>query len=333
VLIDDRPEEPLLFIDFNRNGDLTDDPKPEWGKVTRDSGAGRQITMLSGGADLELTPGGPRGRVALYRFERDARRPADSADNLYYYRDYFCQGQVTVGDRLLNAILVDDTTRGDFRGNQGQTAAGVRLFVDVNNDNRFDMRAEGFDIARPFNISGTTYEIANMLANGEQFQVVKSSRRAAELGKPIDHAVGKLITPFESVRMDGKTVNFPDDYAGKLVLIDFWATWCGPCMKEMPHLVQAYESYRQQGLEILGVSLDTAKSTAAIDPALARNKMTWPQINDLSIGELYRIDRIPKAFLVDGSTGKIIATGDSLRGEMLRTTIAKALADRATSVR
>jgi thiol-disulfide isomerase/thioredoxin len=331
VLVDDQPDGPVLLIDFNRNGDMTDDVKPEWAKTVRDSGAGRQMTILSGSADLELAPGGKRGRISMYRFERDPRRPVESADHLFYYRDYFTQGKLTIGDRSFATVLVDDLTRGDFRGAKSPGSSGVRLFVDVNADNRFDLRTEGFDIARPFNIAGTSYEVAKLTPTGEQFNIVKSSRRVAELGKPIDHSLGKAITPFESVRMDGKTVRFPDDYAGKIVLVDFWATWCGPCMKEMPHLVRAYDSFHDKGLEILGVTLDSAKSTAAIEPVMSRNKMTWPQVNDLSIGELYQVASIPKAYLVDGSTGKIIATGDSLRGEILLTTIGKAIAERAAS--
>lgn len=109
------------------------------------------------------------------------------------------------------------------------------------------------------------------------------------------------------------------DYVGKhkVVLIDFWASWCGPCIKEMPHVVDAYAKYKNKGFEIVGISMDEDQGRwlATID----RLKMTWPQMSDLkgwksTAAQLYGIDSIPYTLLID-QDGKIIDS--NLRGNQL----------------
>jgi thiol-disulfide isomerase/thioredoxin len=245
-------------------------------------------------------------------------------------------------------MLVDRMATGDFRGkraddknaaadkagkeddDENAAPSGIALFVDVNGSGKFDVRGEDFDIAKPFNIGGTTYEIEGMKPDGSEFKIVKSSKTVAEIPTPPDHRVGHKITPFEAQNMDGKTVNFPGDYKGKVVMLDFWATWCGPCMKEVPGLVETYKNYHAKGFEVLGVTLDNADATDKINDVTKKREMSWPQIYDgkgwkARIADLYVIRGIPSAFLVDGDSGEIIATGGSLRGGDLDGTIKDAL--------
>jgi thiol-disulfide isomerase/thioredoxin len=69
-------------------------------------------------------------------------------------------------------------------------------------------------------------------------------------------AKGQKAPAFQTKTVDGKTVNFPADYKGKLVLLDFWATWCPPCRAELPNVISAYNQYHDKGFEIVSVSLD-----------------------------------------------------------------------------
>lgn len=136
--------------------------------------------------------------------------------------------------------------------------------------------------------------------------------------------VGKKFVDFEMLTPEGKPIKL-SDYAGKgkYVIVDFWASWCGPCRKEMPNLVKAYEQYKDKGLEIVGVSLD--KDAKSWTGALKQLKMTWVQMSDLKYwdcvgAKLYAVRGIPHLVLLD-KDGTILARG--LHGEQLQEKLAE----------
>ena len=137
-------------------------------------------------------------------------------------------------------------------------------------------------------------------------------------------AVGTKFIDFEMQTPEGKTVKL-SDYAGKgkVVLVDFWASWCGPCRREMPNLVEAYAQYKGKNFEIVGVSLD--QDAAAWKESIKKLNMTWPQMSDLKFwqsegAQLYAVNSIPHTVLIDGD-GTIIARG--LHGEGLQAKLAE----------
>lgn len=128
---------------------------------------------------------------------------------------------------------------------------------------------------------------------------------------------GSIAPELEFSDPDGK-VRKLSDLRGKVVLIDFWASWCGPCRKENPHVRAMYEKYHDRGFEVFSVSLDNNKDRWR--EAIAKDGLVWPNhVSDLkgwgsAAAKLYGVSSIPSTFLVD-KDGRIIAKG--LRGEQL----------------
>jgi peroxiredoxin len=198
--------------------------------------------------------------------------------------------QILFMKAMLYVQLLDDTEKGGA------------LLKQVKTDFPGTKFAEGVD---------------GIIANLEQLEAVKKIQRSL--------AIGTKFPDFQEKDITGKPMSIAN-YKGKVVLVDFWATWCGPCVMELPNVLATYQKHHAKGFEIVGISLDQMEQKLT-DFTKAQN-MPWQQFFDgrawqNKLAQKYGVNSIPATYLLDGE-GKII--GKDLRGEDLEKAVAAALA-------
>ncbi|WP_316836684.1 TlpA disulfide reductase family protein [Pedobacter nutrimenti] len=162
------------------------------------------------------------------------------------------------------------------------------------------------------------------------FLILSPQVQKSLIGQQITHAFklddktapGQIAPAIAMADKDGKIVHL-SDFKGKYVMVDFWASWCGPCRKENPNVVAAYKKYHDKGFEVLGVSLDSNKESWL--KAITADGLTWTHVSDLkgwanAAAAEYGVKAVPASFLI-GPDGKVV--GRDLRGEALNKKLAE----------
>ena len=210
--------------------------------------------------------------------------------------------------------------------------------VSLADDNQQKQLAKDYATAHPSSYVAV-YEVLSYFSynpNAEELQAlyngftpgIQSSHLGTELKKILDAAlltgIGRPAPVFTQADTKGKPVSL-SSLKGQYVLVDFWASWCGPCRAENPNVLKSYRTYHSKGFTVLGVSLDDEKSPWM--EAIKKDGLPWTELSDLkgwknSAAVLYGVEGIPMNFLLD-KNGVIIAKG--LRGDDLEKKLAEFL--------
>lgn len=290
-----RAETPMLVVVHDA---LTDDAEPAlYANLFLEPG---DAVIAADGEDVVVS--GTPANDAFAAF-RDARREL--------LERYYTEG-VTVEERRTIEVQHDSM---------------VRKAMEDNRTNLFGAIVLAQNLAYELSGSEMIAEIEKFPAELQATPLLTKARETAEAKARTE--VGRPYIDIEQNDADGNALALSAvvaDPANKYVLVDFWASWCGPCMGEVPYLVETYAKYHDKGFEIYGVSFD--KNRDAWLAAVADKQMTWRHVSDLhgfdnQAARDYAVQGIPSNFLVETASGEIVAT--NLRGEELGAKVAELL--------
>jgi thiol-disulfide isomerase/thioredoxin len=334
VVVDVTQGGSRLYVDGNQNGDLSDDGNGEW-DVTRDiNGTNVEFATRSVHASWgTLTEETEGGEYHLFIF----RRPEMSGFS--YAKISAREGKATFGEtpaadgREYDIMLVEHTNDGLFTvpAKGDLTRRMVELCVDLDGDGTFQglLTQEGekefrsperFNLADPFRIDGRWY-VARPSISGASLTITPApppGSDVASLQKPVEVRPmlepGVIAPPFTVETPEGTPLGLAD-FKGKVVILDFWATWCGPCLSSMPKLEKLYQRVKDQNVEVLSLNVyddrDTFRTwisenrgskynfTFAFDPA---EKGSAESV----AGQKYNVPGLPTLYLIDGE-GRVAA--------------------------
>ncbi len=316
-----------IYVDKNRNGDLTDDGDGAWAK--KGGSADRTVYGVKTTTFLRAASWGTstyeRGHgdygIGIYRIGT-----ASLANTALMYRQGARVGTVKVDGKAHKAILVENDSDAMYSKPVETDADGkpkgkiegrpVWLVVDMNDDGTLGGKDDvTVDVRAPFKLGQTVYEAA-IGKDGYRIALTPTTKAVAVLTPPRAPqkpllAVGATVPDFRAEGWGGAPVH-PADYKGKILILDFWATWCGPCQKSMPHIERVYNAVKDKNVAVLAVCVWDDKAPYTKWVPANQSKYTYSFAFDPAgtdgpnsiATKIFNVNGIPTTYII-GPDGKV----------------------------
>lgn len=306
VMVEPAKGAPYLYIDQNRDGAMSKTELIVFSKVADDPNNTYDGEIAF---DIPLTAGPFKQYPIIFKRFTLKKDPAarEGSRGLLYSFFANARGYVLINGRK---VLVE---YGNFDDKTGQIdVRNGRLSVDLDGDGKFDKNNFSLETTLATN-EDVIFRLGDQYVSTKSIdtstgRITLRSHDASEYLR-VELKLGEEFPDFSFQDFQGKTRNL-SEFRGKYVLMDFWGTWCGPCVAEVPHLKKAYAKYKDRGFEILGMDKDEEIEKARA--FIAEKKITWPQATTPSIKELLefrlRIKAFPSNVLLDPQ-GRVISLG------------------------
>lgn len=342
----------LYFSYWNDGNEVTDTTQLKNGKFSFSGNIGEPAAarLIMDYTGVGMGPAAQAGHI-LYLYLENGVFELQSADSLQHvafvkspindaHQEYlrYVGGQIQdlaarmnakvmqASPEQLNDSLFMDGLNKEYRQLLDDRARKQQQYVREHPDSYFSVVAISESVSSDFDVDEIEPLFLSINEKHRETYSGKAFAQRIEAARTI--GIGKSAPDFTQNDPDGNPVSL-SDFQGKYVLIDFWASWCGPCRQENPNLVKAYAAYKDKGFEILGVSLDNNDGREDWLKAIEKDGLTWTQVSDLNswnneVARMYGVRAVPQSYLINPE-GVIVA--ENLRGDLLEEKLAEIFAE------